>query len=249
MLKRILIILLFFTIYLNGKTITIAAAANVIYSINDLKAEFNKEYPKIKVRVILGSSGKLTAQIKNGAPYQLFMSANMKYPNKLYKDGIAITKPPVYAQGTLAYLSKNRQDFSKKMDLLQDKKIKKIAIANPKIAPYGKATLEAIKNSGKYNLIKNKLIYAESASQTLSYTISAADIGFVAKSSLYSPKMKHFKKGINWDIVDENLYQPINQGVVLLKKGKNNKDVKAFYNFILGDKAKNIFKKFGYLVP
>jgi len=229
--------------------IKIAVAANVSYAIEDLKKEFNKLYPNTKVKVTLGSSGKLTAQISHGAPYQLFMSANMKYPNALYKNNIAITKPIVYAKGSLAYLSIKKQDFSKGIKLVENPNIKRIAVANPKTAPYGIATAQALKNAGVYNNIKKKFIYGESISQTVSYTVTAADIGFIAKSSLYSPKMAKYKKGINWIDVDTKLYNPIDQGIVILKNAKDNKEVKAFYQFILSSKAKEILKDFGYLIP
>jgi len=214
-----------------------------------LKKEFKKISPNTDVRVTLGSSGKLTAQIKNGAPYQLFMAANMKYPKALYKDKIATTKPVIYAQGSLAILSSKNQDFTQGMRLLESSKIDKIAIANPKTAPYGKAALEAIKNSGVYENIKTKFVYGESISQTVSYAVTAADIGFIAKSSLFSSKMSHYKKGVNWADVDSKLYTPINQGLVILKNGEKNSEVKAFYDFILSAKAKTIMEKFGYIVP
>jgi molybdate transport system substrate-binding protein len=232
---------------LYGEKINIAVAANVSYAIDDLIKEFNKTNPDTEVQVTLGSSGKLTAQIKNGAPYDLFMAANMKYPEALAKDEIAITKPIVYAQGSLAILSAKKIDFSKGLDLLKEDKIKKIAIANPKTAPYGKATVEALKNA---NIdVSKKFVYGESISQTVSYAITAADLGFIAKSSLYSSKMKKFEKNSNWVDVDPKLYTPINQGIVILSKAKSSKDTKAFYDFILGEKAKKIFKEFGYLVP
>lgn len=246
---KLLITVLLLSTYSMAGTIKIAVAANVSYAIDDLKKEFNKLYPDTKVKVTLGSSGKLTAQIKNGAPYQLFMSANMKYPKALYKDKSAVTKPIIYAQGAIALLSNKKQDFAKGIKLLKDKKISKIAIANPKTAPYGKAAVEAMQNAGVYNDVKKKFVYAESISQTVSYTVTATDIGVIAKSSLYSPKMVEFKKGINWGEVDPKLYTPINQGVVILKEGKNNTEVEAFYNFILSEKAKKIFEDFGYIVP
>lgn len=233
----------------NASNITIAVAANVSYAINDLKKEFNKQYPDTKIRVTLGSSGKLTAQINHGAPYQIFMSANMKYPNSLYEKGMAITKPIVYAKGSLAYLSNKPQDFSKGVNLLKEKSIRKIAIANPKTAPYGIASIEALKNAKIYDEIKSKFVYGESISQTVAYTVTATDIGLIAKSSLYSPKMARFKKDINWTEVDTSLYTPINQGIVILKEGKDKKDVKAFYDFIQSSKAKEIFKTYGYLLP
>ncbi len=113
-LVKSILLLILTALFLQAKTITIAVAANVSYAIEELKTEFHQLHPDIKVRVILGSSGKLTAQIKNGAPYGLFMSANMKYPQALYKEKMAITKPVVYTQGALAYLSIKKRDFCKR---------------------------------------------------------------------------------------------------------------------------------------
>jgi molybdate transport system substrate-binding protein len=246
---RVSILVFVFSMVLFGGTIKIAVAANVSYAFESLKKEFNKLYPNTKVQVILGSSGKLSAQIRKGAPYQLFMSANMKYPQSLYKDGFALTKPIVYAQGSLAILSSKKQDFSQGINIVKKEKVKRIAVANPKTAPYGKAAIEALKNAKIYNDVKGKLIYAETVSQTVAYTLSAVDIGFVAKSALYIPKMKRFKRGINWIEVDPKLYTSINQGIVILKNGKESREVMAFYNFILSKRAKKIFEDFGYLVP
>jgi len=230
-------------------SIKIAVAANVGYAIEDLKKAFKQIYPDTKLQVILGSSGKLTAQIKHGAPFGLFMSANMKYPEALYHEGIAVSKPVVYAQGALAYLSAKKQDFSKGAAVLKEATIKKIAIANPKTAPYGAAAVEALKNAKVYDEVKDKLVYGESVSQTVAYATRAADIGLIAKSSLYSHQLSHYKEGENWSDVDEKLYRPISQGMVLLKKGQQNSEVKAFYDFMQGSKAKEILKKFGYKVP
>jgi molybdate transport system substrate-binding protein len=243
---KILLILTFFISFLNAQTITIAVAANVSYAIEDLKKEFNKLYPNIDVKTTLGSSGKLTAQIKHGAPYQLFMSANMKYPQSLYEEKIALESPKVYALGSLAILSHKSRDLTHGIYTLESDKISKIAIANPKTAPYGIAAKEALEHIGIYNKIKPKFVYGESISQTLSYAVTAADIGIVAKSSLYSKHMKQYKKNRNWVTVDTKIYTPIKQGVVILDKSR---EVKAFYNFILSNKADDIFKRYGYLRP
>ena len=246
MIKKIIVGLVL-TSSLYAGSINIAVAANVSYAIDELKKEFNKLHPETKVMVTLGSSGKLTAQIKNGAPYQLFMAANMKYPEALYKDKIAITQPVIYAQGGLAMLSSKKLNFSKAIDVITTKEVKKIAVANPNTAPYGKAAIEAIKNAKLYKDVEKKFVFAESISQTVSYAVTAADIGFIAKSSLYSPKMSMYKEGVNWLDVDPKLYTPINQGIVILNK--NDSEVKAFYDFMLGKKAKKILNDFGYLVP
>ena len=248
-MKKTMMILLCFSSFLLADNIKIAVAANVSYAINDLIDAFNQQYPKTKVQVTLGSSGKLTAQITHGAPYDLFMSANMKYPQALYDKQIAIAKPFVYAQGSLAMLGQKPQDFSQGIHLLTSNNIKRIALANPKTAPYGKAAVQALKKVKLYTPLKPKYIYGESIAQTVSYTLSAADIGLIAKSSLYSPKMRHFKKDIHWRDVNSSLYTPINQGMVILKRATHNTEVKAFYDFMLGQKAKTILKDYGYLIP
>lgn len=228
--------------------INIAVAANVSYAIGDLIKEFNKTNPHTEVLVTLGSSGKLTAQIKNGAPFHLFMAANMKFPQALYDEKMAITKPIVYAQGSLAMLSSKELDFSQGIEIVAQKEIGKIAIANPKTAPYGAAALEAITNAKLLSSVESKFVYAESISQTVSYAITAADIGFIAKSSMYSDKMSKYKENVNWASVDSSLYTPIDQGVVLTSMAKENLEAKAFYEFILSSKAKEIFKEYGYIV-
>ncbi len=246
-MKKLLCSLLFAASAFAGE-INIAVAANVSYAMDELKAVFAKTHPDTKVQVMLGSSGKLTAQIKNGAPFGLFMAANMKFPESLYEDKIAVTVPVVYAQGALAYLSAKPLDFTGGIKLVTGQNIHKIAVANPKTAPYGTAAVEAMKKGGVYDAVKDKLVYAESISQTVTYALTAADVGFIAKSSLYSPKMAKYKENINWASVEPKLYTPIKQGIVLLKNGEKNAEYKAFYDFILGDEAKAVFKAYGYIV-
>ncbi|WP_419770991.1 MAG: molybdate ABC transporter substrate-binding protein [Candidatus Marinarcus sp.] len=248
-MKKIVLAILVLSLSVFAGQINIAVAANVSYAIDDLIKEFNKTNPDTQVLVTLGSTGKLTAQIKNGAPYNILMGANMKYPQALFDEQIAITKPVIYAQGSLAILSNSKKYFEKGIALTDEASIKKIAIANPKTAPYGKAAVEAMKNGGVLAKVENKFVYAESISQTVTYALTAADLGFIAKSSLYSPKMAMYKKGINWVDVDSKLYTPINQGIVIIKNAQDNQEVRAFYDFILGEKAKAIFTDFGYLVP
>jgi molybdate transport system substrate-binding protein len=176
------------------------------------------------------------------------MSANMKYPKALFRDKIAITKPVVYAQGALALLSVKKQDFSKGIKILVDENIKKIAMANPKTAPYGVAAKEMLENIGIYKELKKKFVYGESISQTVTYAIIAADIGIIAKSSLFSSKMGKYIENKNWVSLDTTFYTPIKQGIVILKNGIDNLGYRAFYDFMLSKKAKEILKKYGYIV-
>ena len=247
-MKKIILLLSFLASSIFANTITVAVAANVSYANNELVTEFNKSNPDIKVQVTLGSSGKFTAQIENRAPFDVFMSADMKFPKALFEKGLAITEPALYAQGSLAMLSSKELDFSKGINLLTDANILKIAIANPKTAPYGTATLEAMKNANILDKVESKFVYAESISQTVTYAMTATDLGFIAKSSLYDEKMSQYKENINWVSVDPTLYTPIDQGIVVLKNTKNEAEAIAFKDFILSDDAKKIFVKFGYLV-
>ena len=247
-MKKIVLALTFLCSSIFAGTINIAVAANVSYAINELIAEFNKTNPDTKVEVVLGASGKFTTQIQNGAPFDIFLSADMKFPETLEKENLTSTKPVIYAQGSLAMLSIKPLDFSKGIALVTNKSIEKIAIANPKTAPYGTAAIEALKNANLLEKIENKFVYAESISQAVTYAMTAADVGFIAKSSLYDEKMSKYKENINWISIDPKLYTPIDQGIVVLKRAKNNKEAHAFYNFILSKEAKDIFLKFGYLV-
>jgi molybdate transport system substrate-binding protein len=243
------IVVVFTTSLLSAGQIYVAVAANVGYVIEALKEKFTQQYPNTKVEILLGSSGKLTAQVTHGAPFDLFLSADMKYPESLYQTKNALTKPTVYAQGSLVLLSKKPQNFKQDFMLLQSPNIKRIAMANPKTAPYGKATLEVLEQTGLQKSVAHKLVYGESISQTVAYTTTVTDIGFIAKSALFNPKLQHFQQHTHWIGIDTSLHAPINQGMVILKKGENNPEVKAFYDFILSVQAKTILEKYGYRVP
>lgn len=246
-MRKIILALMVLASSIFAGQINVAVAANVSYAIDALVKEFNKTNPNTQVQITLGSSGKFVAQIKNGAPFNIFMSADMKFPKSLYEEKLAITKPVIYAQGSLAMLSSKELDFSKGIDLIKDDSISKVAIANPKTAPYGTATLEAIKNAKISDSIESKFVYAESISQVVNYASTAADIGFIAKSSMYDEKMSKYKENVNWVSVEPTLYTPIDQGIVILNNAVDNAEVKAFYDFILSKEAKKIFEDYGYI--
>ena len=232
--KSVVLFLLISMDILSAKAITIAVAANVGYAIEDLKKAFQKIHPETKVTIILGSSGKLTAQIRHGAPFGLFLSADMQYPHVLYRQNIALDKPVVYAQGALALFSVKSFDLAQGLVSLTHKNIHKIAMANPKTAPYGIAAKEALENAKLYTLLQEKIVYGESISQTVSYTITATDVGLVAKSSLFSPSLQKYKEHKNWEEIDTKLYTPINQGMVMLKNAKESAEIKTFFAILAG---------------
>lgn len=248
-------ILIFLTLCVFGYSanINIAAAANVTYAFKELESQFKKENPDTSINVTLGASGNLVAQIQNGAPFDVFMAANMKFAQKLYDENLAVTKPVIYAQGALALLTlrTNVTDLSKGLEALKSENVKLIAIANPKTAPYGEASVETLKKLGIYEIIKSKIIEAKSIGETLTQTLTATDAGFVAASALHEEGLKKYnlKENVNYILIDQKLYSPINQGIVITKHGKDNMDAKKFYDFVLSEKGKAIFKAYGYNIP
>lgn len=225
--------------------LTIAVAANMQFAMRALTHAFAKENG-VECDLIISSSGKLTAQIKAGAPYDLFVSADMKYPEDLYKSGFALEAPKIYAFGKLVLWSMDRK-VKPSLSILKTKMIRHIACANPKTAPYGVAAVQALKHYDLYNLVKSKLVYGESISQTNQFIISeSAELGFTAKSVVLSPDLKGSG---SWVEINPDSYAPIAQGVIVLKR-KNSEEANAlkFYNFLFSAEAKKILKKFGYTI-
>jgi molybdate transport system substrate-binding protein len=228
--------------------ITVAVAANMQYTMEALRDEFNKTN-KTRVELISGASGNLAQQIIQGAPYDIFLSADTMYPNRLYDKKLALEPPKVYAQGLLVLWSTKKNIHPDgDLSLLLKDEIRHIAIPNPQIAPYGAAAEFILKKYNLYNKLESKLVTGESIAQTSQFIATqAADIGFTAKSVVLSDKMKG--KG-HWFELNQADYPPILQAVVLLKpiQQRNSASAKAFYEFLFSQRAKIIFKKFGYLV-
>lgn len=243
MVKKVILFLLLVFFSVHGEEITVAVSANAQYAIKDIIQEFRKLHPDTNIKTVVSSSGKLTNQILRGAPFDIFFSADMKYPSFLYKKKIAITKPKVYAYGVLVLWTAKDIPLKNLNILLQ---VSKIAVANPKNAPYGRESINVLKNTNLYQKVKSKIIYGESIAQVNFYIVKRlVDVGFTSKSSVLSPKLKHTGK---WLEIDKSLYNPIKQGVVVLKNGKGKKTVFSFYKFIFSKKAKEIFQKYGYIV-
>ncbi len=229
--------------------LSVAVAANVQFAIEDIKVAFFQKYD-IPVNLMVGSSGKLTAQIQQGAPYDLFISANMKYPESLYQDSLTVGPPKVYALGALVWWTMKSFDLQDTMPIVKSTTIKKIAIANPKNAPYGEEAISALEQLGLLSIVRKKLVYGESIAQTNQYIISeVCDIGITAKSIVLSPDWKD--KG-RWLEIDARLYQPIQQGIVITKVGQKRQPEMAqrFFDFIFSEEGRKILAKYGYvLVP
>lgn len=247
-MKRIKIIL-FFSLLLSanafGQNLKVAVAANLQSLIKVLGADFQKK-TGIVIEPIVGPSGNLVAQVRNGAPFDLFLSADMSFPETLFKEGFSTKKPVVYAQGSLIICSNQNVGFENWERLLLTDRIKKIALANPAIAPYGKAATEVLKQKGILGNVKSKIVTGESISQVNTYiTTGVADVGFTTQSLVKDPANK---TKLYWLIIDPKTYSPIDQGMVLLKHAAANADAEKFFQYILSPAAKAIFKDYGYHV-
>jgi molybdate transport system substrate-binding protein len=228
--------------------LTVAVAANVQYAFDDLQAEFKKETGH-DLRPVYNSSGKFAAQIMNGAPFDVFLSADMEYPERMHKEGFAIAPPKVYAYGALVLWTQKDIDLGKWQNTLTSPAVGKIAVSNPKTAPYGRETMKALAHFKLDDVLKPKLVFGESVSQTNQYIHSgAADAGFTAKSVVVSPEMKGQGK---WIDLPKGSYQPIAQGIVVLRRGQqtNPKLAQQFHDFVLSAKARTILERYGYLLP
>lgn len=226
-------------------TINIAVAANMQYALEEIVKDFT-ENTGISCQIIVSSSGKHTAQIMEGAPYDIFISADMNYPNQLYEKGFTLTAPEVYAYGELVLWSMTEiNPISLKN--LTDENIRHIAVANPMTAPYGKAAMEMLSYHKLLDSIRHKLVFGESIAQTNQFIYSkSAEIGVTSLSTIKSKKL--INTG-SWMIIDDISYTPIAQGVVILTKlGDNKENAIAFKNYLLSKNANEILKEYGYFV-
>ena len=228
-----------------SQKITIATAANMQFAINELSKIFTKQ-TDIECEIVISSSGKLTAQIKEGAPYNVFVAANMKYPQEIYNSKLTENKPTVYAYGKLVLWSMV-EGIEPSLALLEDNSIQHIALANPKTAPYGVAAMEVLNHQSIYDKVEDKLVFGENVSQTNQFiTSKSAEIGFTALSVVLSPEMKGKGK---WIALEDTIYSPIEQGVVVIKHNNQyNEAAMAFYDFLFSKNAQEILTNFGYAV-
>ena len=225
--------------------LVIATAANMQFAIQDLTEAFSQQ-TGIECETIISSSGKLTAQITEGAPFDIFVSADMKYPETLHRNGFTAAPPQIYAYGQLV-LWTMLDSLRPSIELLYNKSTKFIALANPQTAPYGLAAMEVLQHYRILAAVEDKLVYGESIAQTNQFIISgAATMGFTAKSVVLSPEMKG--KGEYMEIKSD-LYSPIAQGIVLLKNDEESLfRAQQFFDFLFSSNGQSILKQYGYLI-
>lgn len=229
-----------------AQEITIAAAADLQSAMKDVTDRFEKETGKT-VKVIYGSSGNFFQQIQNGAPFDMFFSANLDYPKKLEAAGLTNAGGYYqYAKGKIVLWVRkdSKLDLSRGLQILVNNSVSKIAIANPEHAPYGQAAVAAMQKAGVYDKVKSKLVLGENISQTASFALSgSADVGIIALSLALSQNMRD--KG-NYVEIPADEYPPIEQACVILKSSKNADTAQQFLSFIKTDEAAKVFQSYGF---
>lgn len=224
----------------------IATAANMQFAMDALTEAFTAS-TGIACETVISSSGKLTAQIKEGAPFEVFVSADLKYPQALVDAQLTEGPVRVYAYGQLV-LWTQVPDLDPVMSALTQPAIRHIAVANPRTAPYGIAAEQVLAYYQLRDSVQAKLVFGESIAQTNQFIISqAAEMGFTARSVVEASALQD--KG-RWLVLPAESYEPIAQGVVVLRNnGKNLPQAQQFANFLFTQQAQDILLKFGYLVP
>ncbi len=233
-----------------NENILIAAASNLRFAMHEICLAFQKSYPSIQTKVSYGSSGNFFAQIKQGAPFDIFFSASTDYPEQLEKEGYTVKgMQKVYAVGKIVLwvVKSSMVDPDKGLQTIVLPGIKKLVIANPKHAPYGRAAEESLRYYGLWEKSKEKLIYGENISQTAQFVhTGAADAGIIALSLAVSPEMLH--EGSYWTIPVES-YNDIEQVYAVLQKGKGKENIRKFLDFLEGDKGRRILTRYGFVIP
>jgi molybdate transport system substrate-binding protein len=233
----------------HAEELKIAAAADLTFAFRDVGARFVKHTGNI-VKLTYGSSGNFFAQIQNGAPFDLFFSADVGYPRKLEEAGLTVPGTIYqYASGTLVMWAPNasKLDLSRGMASLLDPGIRKIAIANPQHAPYGAAAVAAMRHEGVYDKVKDKLVMGENISQAAQFVQSGnADVGLIALSLAVAPAMKD--KGRYVEIPTRD-YPPIIQAAVILKSSHNKELANQFLKFMKKPETVKLMERYGFAVP
>lgn len=229
-----------------GEAIRIAAASDLRYALDEIIEVFGRAQPDTNIEVVYGSSGKMTTQIINGAPYDIFFAADIAYPKKLKQQGMTATEPAVYAIGRIVIWSNSLDAAELTLGDLTSDTIRRIAIAQPSHAPYGLRAKEAIQSAGVWEAVQHKLVFGENIARTAQMTQSgAAQVGIIALSLAKIPPLaKH-----GHHLIDDALHDPLTQGFVVTQVGAKKPQAHAFADFMAGDAAHTIMTRYGFLMP
>lgn len=230
-----------------AEKVTIAAAADLKFAMDEIVATFKKTSPGDALDVIYGSSGKFHTQIQQGAPYDLFFSADIGFPRELAKAGLAASEVKPYALGRIVVWSTTLDASKMTLDSLADPKITRIAIANPRHAPYGKRAEEALRASGVWDKVEPKLVYGENIAHTAQYVQTGnAQVGIIAQALAVSPELA--SKGGYW-LVPDTLHEPLEQGFIITQRAAGSALAKRFADYIGSKAARAVMTRYGFVLP
>lgn len=231
----------------HAEQITIAAAADLKFAMDEIVAAFKSGNSGDEVRTAYGSSGNFNTQIQQGAPFDVFFSADIEFPRALTKNGFAVGEVKPYALGRIVLWSGSMDASKMTLASLTDPKITRIAIANPKHAPYGKRAEEALRAAGLWDKIESKLVYGENIAQTAQFVQTGnAQVGIIALSLALNTELA--SKGPYW-LIPDNLHQPLEQGYVITKRAAGNPLAKKFADYMSTKPARSIMAKYGFVLP
>jgi len=231
----------------HAEKLTIAAAADLKFAMDDIVATFKQTYPADQVEVIYGSSGKFHTQIQQGAPYDLFFSADIGFPRDLAKAGLAASPVNPYALGRIVLWSANMDASKMTLVDLTDSRIARVAIANPKHAPYGKRAEEALRSAGLWEKVEPKLVYGENIAHTAQYVQTGnAQVGIIALSLALIPELT--KRGGYW-LVPDKLHEPLEQGFVITRRGEGIAAARRFAEYMGTQPARAGMTRYGFVLP
>lgn len=231
-----------------AETVAIAAASDLVFCLEDLNRQYTNLHPGVALKTSTGSSGNFYAQIRNGAPFDLFLSADLSYPKELIKAGAAEESSLFqYAVGRLALWTVNTNlagALTNGLRALRGPEFKRVAIANPEHAPYGRAAREALRHAGLWDAVQPRLVLGENISQTAQFVQTGnADAGIVALSLALSPRLTNVGR---WVEVPSHTYAPLEQGAVLTRRGKDNGAARSYLKFLQSRAAREIFDRYGF---
>jgi molybdate transport system substrate-binding protein len=233
----------------NRTSLSVAAASNLVYALDAINAEFRRSAPEITLTVATGASGNLVAQITNGAPYDIFLSADLDYPRALIAQGGADAKTlTTFSIGRLVlWTTRTDLDVSDPAVTVRNPAVRKLAVANPATAPYGRAAQQALEKLGAWSAAQPKIVTGENVTQAAQFVETGhADAGFVALSLVLSPKLKDRGR---WAEVPAILYAPLDQGAVITTRGAKNPAAARYLAFLGGPAARKILQVYGYALP
>ena len=232
-------------------TVSVAAAADLKFALDEVVRKFEQEHPGIHIQATYGSSGNFYAQLTNRAPFDIYFSADVSYPRRLVEEGLADKESEfLYAVGRLVVWVPIGSAIDVEelgIAAVLDPAVRKVAIANPQHAPYGRAAEEAMKSLGVYERVHERLVLGENIAQAAQFVESgAADVGIIALSLAMAPALRD--KGRYW-VVPLDAYATIEQGSVILNWAKDREATQNFRTFVSGPRGREILKQYGFILP